>query len=277
LDFGTVGLKPKLRANPTFDTVSITPFAEASNWTLALTLIAYFLGFLVRGAFGFGSNLPIVILTAWALGPHHAVILVVLTGMMAQIYLFPQGVRNADWPLALKLASGVYLGIAIGTFAFVSLEPKVFAPVLGALVILLVAMDRLNVINRLSKVVDLRSRLVTFALSVMGGFVGTVSGGGGIYFLAPFLRYMCPTPIGFRSTNLVISGIFLAGRTIFIAVAGLIDLTSTVEAIVLMPFAFLGGWAGGRWFARANSERFFRLLSALLVLGALLLILRNFL
>ena len=277
MDCATVGLRPKRRDNPTFESLTVQPFADTENWALALTLAAYFLGFLVRGAFGFGSNLPIIILTAWLLGPHHAVILVVLTGMMAQLYLFPQRCRTANWPLALKLTIGIYLGIALGTYAFVTLDPKVFAPVLGTLVIILVAMDRLNAIQHLSKFIDLTSRPVTLALSVTGGFVGTVSGGGGIYFLAPFLRHMCPTPIGFRSTNLVISGIFLAGRTIFIAIAGLIDLTSTIEALLLMPVAFAGGWAGGRWFSRLNSDKFFRLLSFLLVAGALSLIFRNFL
>ncbi len=250
----------------------MTPFAETALWAVALTALAHAAGFFIRGAFGFGSNLPIVVATTWLLGPHHAIVLVILTATFAQAQLFPQGIRHADWPLVLRLVVGVYIGIAVGTYIFVSLPASALAPILGALVIVIVAMDRLRLIQRLAAVVDLSGRALTAALSVVSGFVGTVSGGGGIYFLAPFLRHMCPTPLGFRSTNLALSGVFIFGRVAFLAVAGLVDATTTIEALLLMPAALLGGWAGGRWFRRADPDRFFKALSAMLLAGAVLLI-----
>lgn len=236
---------------------------------------AYFLGFLIRGAFGFGSNLPIVVATAWLLGPHHAIVLVILTATLAQAHLFPQSFGKADWRLIGALVVGIYAGIAVGTYVFVALAPETLAPTLGALVIVIVAMDRFDAIGRLGRRVDLARRPAVAALSVVSGFVGTVSGGGGIYFLAPFLKHMLPRPDIFRATSLGLSGVFIFGRVVLIAVAGLIDLTTIVEAVLLMPVVILGGWTGGRWFRRADAGLFFRALSLMLLVGAALLIGRS--
>jgi len=210
--------------------------------------------------------------TTWLLGPHHAIVLTILTASFSQVHLFPQGVRRADWRLVLALVGGIYLGVAVGTYVFVSLAPATLAPILGALVLVIVAMDRTDAIRRLGRIVDLNARPTATGLSVVSGFVGTVSGGGGIYFLAPFLKHMCPTPVGFRSTSLVLSGIFMAGRVTFIAIAGLIDRQLLVEAVLLLPAVLLGGWVGGRWFRRADTSRFFAALSLMLLVGAVLLI-----
>ena len=255
----------------------ITPFAETPLWAVGLTAIAHFCGFLIRGAFGFGSNLPIVMATTWLLGPHHAIVLTILTASLSQAHLFPQGVRQADWRLVGALIMGIYVGIGVGTYVFAALAPDVLAPILGALVIVIVLMDRTDAIGRLGRAVDLRGRPTVAGLSVVSGFVGTVSGGGGIYFLAPFLKHMCPTPVGFRSTSLTLSGLFMVGRVGFIAIAGFIDATLVVEAALLSPVVFLGSWTGSRWFRRADASGFFRGLSLMLAIGAVLLIARGLL
>ncbi len=38
-------------------------FPDVSLWAVGCMFVSYFLGFFVRGAFGFGSNIPIVLLT----------------------------------------------------------------------------------------------------------------------------------------------------------------------------------------------------------------------
>ena len=59
-------------------------FPEASLWAIGCIVVSYFLGFFVRGTFGFGSNIPILLLTTPILGPHHAIVLV------AAAALFPR-------------------------------------------------------------------------------------------------------------------------------------------------------------------------------------------
>lgn len=255
--------------------LGVTPFADIPYWVLAAVVAAHFGGFMIRGAFGFGSNLPIIIATTWLLGPHHAILLVIMTASMAQVHLFPQCFGKANWRLVAALTLGVYVGIGIGTYVFVSLEPDALAPILGALIMTVVLMDRFNAIPRLARVIDLRAKPLVAVLSLVSGFVGTVSGGGGIYFLAPFLRHMCPEPVHFRGTNIALSGIFMFGRAGFVALAGLVDLTVIVEGLLLMPVVILGNIIGGHWFKSADTDRFFKMLSFMLLAGAAMLVARG--
>jgi uncharacterized membrane protein YfcA len=257
--------------------LGVTPFADIPLWMLAAVATAHFCGFLIRGAFGFGSNLPIIIATTWLLGPHHAILLVIMTASMAQVHLFPQSFGQANWRLAAALTLGVYVGIGIGTYVFVSLDADALAPILGALIMTVVLMDRFDAIPRLARIIDLRAKPLVAVLSLISGFVGTVSGGGGIYFLAPFLRHMCPEPVTFRATNIALSGIFMFGRAGFVALAGLVDLTVIVEGMLLMPVVILGNIVGGRWFKSADPAGFFQALSFMLLAGAALLVARSIL
>lgn len=257
--------------------LGVTPFADIPLWMLAAVAAAHFCGFLIRGAFGFGSNLPIIIATTWLLGPHHAILLVIMTATMAQAHLFPQSFGHANWRLAATLTLGVYIGIGIGTYVFVSLDADSLAPILGALIMTVVLMDRFDAIPRLAHIIDLRAKPLVAVLSLISGFVGTVSGGGGIYFLAPFLRHMCPEPVTFRATNIALSGIFMFGRAGFVALAGLVDLTVIVEGLLLMPVVILGNIIGGRWFRSADPAGFFQALSFMLLAGAALLVARSIL
>lgn len=257
--------------------LGVEPFAGLSPWVVAGVLACHFGGFFIRGAFGFGSNMPIVLLTAWLLGPHHAIVLVVLAATAAQVHLFPQGVKGADWSLVGALIAGVTAGVGFGTWVFDSLPADWLTLILGALVGTIVLMDRLRVVERLSRHVNLRSPAAYVPLSLVSGTVGTVSGGGGIYFLVGFLKFMCPTPGLFRSTNLVLSGLFMAARIFFIALAGYITATAVVEAALLLPVVFLGTWAGSAFFRGASTERFYALLQAVLLLAAAMLVVKGLL
>ena len=68
----------------------IAPFEGVPAWAIACVIASYFFGFFVRGAFGFGSNMPIVLLTTWLLGPHHAILLTAVAALAAQLHLLPQ-------------------------------------------------------------------------------------------------------------------------------------------------------------------------------------------
>lgn len=82
-------------------------FAHVPLWAIACIFVSYFLGFFVRGAFGFGSNIPIVLLTTPILGPHHAIVLVAVAALISQIDLLPQGVHTANWQVSKPLIAGM--------------------------------------------------------------------------------------------------------------------------------------------------------------------------
>ena len=92
------------------------PFESFSLGAIIVVALAHGFGCFVRGAFGFGSNLPIVLVTTFILGPHHAIILSLMTSLVSQAHLLPQGFRNADWQIAKQLFLGLIIGTVFGVW-----------------------------------------------------------------------------------------------------------------------------------------------------------------
>ena len=145
----------------------LIPFEGVPFWAISCVFVAHFLGFFIRGAFGFGSNMPIILLTAWLLEPHHAILLVVFTAAAAQVHLFPQGFRSADWQVTKPLIVGMLFGTALGTWLFTILAANWLLLLMGVLITLTVAMDRLHLLERMPQFIDLRARMVTSSLAFL--------------------------------------------------------------------------------------------------------------
>lgn len=219
--------------------------------------------------------MPIILLTAWLLEPHHAILLVVFTAAAAQVHLLPQGFGTADWPVTKPLVVGMFLGVALGTWLFTVLAADWLMLVMGVVITIIVAMDRLRLLERMTHYIDLRARRVTTALAMFSGTVGTVSGGGGLYFLVVYLKLACKTAESLRGTSLILSGIFILVRVLFLLPTGLLTGPLLAEAALLMPVVFLGTWAGTRAFHLSGSRRFYNALQLLLLLAACALMIRG--
>ena len=219
--------------------------------------------------------MPIILFTAWLLEPHHAILLVVFTAAAAQIHLFPQGFGTADWEVTRPLVVGMILGVALGTWLFTILEADWLMLVMGVVITAIVAMDRLRLLEHLTRIIDLRARSVTSSLALFSGTVGTVSGGGGIYFLVVYLKLACKTAESLRGTNLILSGFFILTRVLLLLPTGLITVPHLVEAALLLPVVFLGTWTGTRAFQLTEARRFYGALQFLLLAAAVALMLRG--
>ena len=253
----------------------LIPFASLGPGAIALVLASAFAGFFIRGAFGFGSNLPFVLATTWVLGPHHAVVLSVISAVFAQIHLAPQGVRSADWPVVRPVIAGLLIGTVLGTVVFAALAPDWLTVVMASLIISILVMDRYGVFQRLGEVIDLRWKRVAVPLATLSGTVGTVSGGGGLYFLVAYLKLACHSARAVRGTNLMLSVFYQVGRFAALAVAGFVGLDVLLESVVMLPAVFAGTWVGSRFFERGSEQRFFRGIQILLLGAALALLVRG--
>jgi hypothetical protein len=247
-------------------------FADLGAGAILFIFGAHFLGFFIRGAFGFGSNMPIVLLTTWVLEPHHAILLVALTSGIAQFHLLPQGVRSADWAIVRPLSLGMLVGVMLGVWVFASLASDWLVVVLALLVAIIVLMDRFRVLDHVGRRIDLRSTRLAAGLAAVSGTVGTVSGGGGLYFLIVYLKLVCRDPLSLRATNVVLSGVFMLVRLALLALTGLFTAEFVFEAATLVPAVFLGTWAGTRLFHATPPARFYDLLQYLLLAAALALL-----
>lgn len=248
------------------------PYAELAPWAIAAVFAMHFMGFFIRGAFGFGSNMPIVLVTTWILGPHHAILLVLLCTFAAQVHLLPQGLKTADWEVTRPLVAGVIVGITTGTWLFTILAADWLTLVMGSLITFIIVMDSLKVLQWLSARIDLRSRWVTSSLAAGSSVVGAVSGGGAFYFLVIYLKLACKDPAGLRGTNLALSAVFIVGRIILLSWYGLFTPQLLAEASLLLPVVFLGTWSGTRFFHTSSPERFYIALQILLFCAAIALL-----
>ena len=253
----------------------IIPFAGVPAWAVACVVASYFFGFFVRGAFGFGSNMPIVLLTTWLLGPHHAILLTVIAAVAAQLHLLPQGFSTADWRLSRILLAGMMLGVVAGTWLFVRLDEQWLTLVMGVLIMAIVVIDRTRAVERFAPRLDLRRPLVPATLAAGASFAAAVGGGGAMYLLSGFLKLVTADTRVLRGTNLLVSGIFVMTRVVLLALAGLITPVLLIETATLLPVVFLGTWAGTRVFRRAGAAGFFAALQTLLIAAALALIVRG--
>lgn len=250
----------------------VTPLQGVAPWAIAYVFGAYFLGFFIRGIFGFGSNLPIVLMTTWVLPPHHAILLVTLTAIVSQVALFPQAIRTADWPIARPLILGIGVGIVLGTWIFVALDADWLILVMGVLVLFIIGADRLRLLERLARVIDLRGRAINLVLAAVSATIGSVSGGGTIYFLVVYLRGVCATPVSLRGTNIAVSGIFVVGRLIAVTLAGLVSIDLLIDTVLLLPAVFPAIWLGTRAFRAASTAGFHAALQYLLIGAAIALV-----
>jgi hypothetical protein len=253
----------------------VTPFAGVPAWAIACVIGSYFFGFFVRGAFGFGSNMPIVLLTTWLLGPHHAILLTAVAAVAAQLHLLPQGIATADWRVSRPLIAGMLLGVGAGTWLFVRLGEEWLTLVMGVLIITIVVLDRTRAVERFAPRVDLRSPVVTTSLAAGSACAGSVGGGGAMYLLSGFLKLAVASPSALRGTNMVVSGIFIFGRITLLSIAGLITPVLLIEAALLIPVVFLGTWAGTRFFCRTGPASFYAALQTLLIAAALALVVKG--
>ena len=113
----------------------IVAFEGAGIVSIAFILVVHFIGFYISGLLGFGSNMTIVLLTIWVLGPHQAILLVALTSGLAQVHLLPQGFRHTDWSIARRLAIGMMAGIGLGVWVFAGIDADWLVMLLSALII----------------------------------------------------------------------------------------------------------------------------------------------
>lgn len=253
----------------------LVPFVGRSLWVAAAVAGANFIGFFIRGAFGFGSNVPIVLMTAWLLSPHHAIVLVMLTATVAQVHLLPQGMKQADWHVVGTVTPGLLIGIALGTWVFTELEAAWLILVMAVLIIFIVMLDRLRLIERISALLPLRSPWVASSLALTGATAGTISGGGTVYFLVVYFKLVCGTAEALRATNIAISGLFIFLRVAGIAATGFVEPRYLIEAALMVPAVFLGTIAGTRTFHHTPPARFYLALQYLLLLAALSLLLKG--
>lgn len=244
------------------------PFEGDSLITVIGLGAIYFVSFMGRGALGFGAIAPAVTLSSFLISPHHAVLLAVVTAIVPQLQILPEGIRHGDWQVSRPAIPALLISIPIGVWLFARISSDVFSLVLGAGISLIVLIDTLKLLDRAARKVDIRKPSTVFGLSFVTGLIAGLAGAGGIMMLAVYLKHACRDYISLRATAALIGTLLIFWRLVATIVGGLIDIQLIAEAALLVPIVYAGVWIGTRYFRGMGAERYYHLFQALLLVSA---------
>jgi uncharacterized membrane protein YfcA len=226
--------------------------------TVLYAALVLFVAYLVRGIAGFGSGLIAVpMLTLVAPVP----LVVPLVVSLDYIGSASQGMKNRDsvaWKEQLLLVPFMLVGIGAGLLLLHSISTVVLSKVLGGFVITY-AVYQLLPLPALGS-----SRLCAILCGCLGGFVGTLFGTGGPFYVM-YLKLRDLDKSVFRATfatNFLIDG---AIRLVSYAVIGLLRWQLLVYLLAALPIVVAGLYLGGRLQTGWSQTTFVRFISLLLV------------
>jgi uncharacterized membrane protein YfcA len=229
--------------------------------------LVLFVAYLIRGIAGFGSGLIAVpMLTLVAPVP----LVVPLVVSLDYIGSASQGLKNRDyvaWKEQLLLVPFMLVGIGAGLLMLHAMPTAVLSKVLGGFVII-------YAIYQLLPLPALRgSRLCAIVCGCLGGFVGTLFGTGGPFYVM-YLKLRDLDKSVFRATfatNFLIDG---AIRLVSYAVIGLLRWQLLTYLLVALPVVVAGLYLGGRLQTDWSQNAFVRFISLLLFGSGVALLLK---
>jgi len=237
---------------------------ESLLYSGLVLLLAYF----VRGMAGFGSGLIAVPLLS-LVSPVTAVVPLVVS--LDYLGSASQGIKNLDqiaWKDQLALVPFMLVGVGLGLYVLRSVPTAALGRALGAFVIV-------YAVYQVLPLPALRgSRRFAIACGLLGGFVGTLFGTGGPFYVI-YLNLRGLERTAFRATFavnfLIDGGIRLAA---YVAL-GLFHWETLVSTAGALPIVAAGLFLGGHVQTRFAQRTFVWLISALLVATGIGLLMKS--
>ena len=239
---------------------------------IALLVAVYFGSFLIRGVVGVGNLALIIILGTLILGPHHAVVLAVTTTTVSQIQIVRPALRDGDWKIARAVVLAYFAAAAVGVWVFGRLAGDWLTLVFGISLGLVLAADMTRLLERFDRRFNFRQTRVLFPFSALSGLISGITGAGGLFFIALYVKQFAADPRTFRGTIYMLSILFVTWRVGLLAVNGFVTPSVLAEAALLFPLTWIGDWVGSRLFTGLSSRRFYQALQGVILISALMLV-----
>jgi uncharacterized membrane protein YfcA len=232
----------------------------------------YLAAFFVKGAIGFGNLSMIILLGALVLPAHHAVLLAVTASGLSQVQYVIPAVRDGDWRITRPVIVSYFIAATVGVWIFGRLESNWLQVLLGLALGMVLIIDMTDALTRLAKRIDVRTPGILYPFCAASGLISGVTGGGGLFFIALYVKQFAGDPKTFRGTILQLAILLTGWRAVLLAVSGFITVEVFAEAVALMPFVFGGGYLGTRFFRFLPARRFYQVVQAVLLFAALALV-----
>lgn len=234
---------------------------------LALCLI-YLSAFFIKGAVGFGNLSIIVVFSAFVLPPHTAILIAAVTAVVSQVQYLPQAIRDGDWRITRPVLLSYFIASTIGIWIFGRMDAAWLSVVLGIALGLILAADMFEWLAWAAKRIDLHDRRVLYPVSAISGFITGLTGAGGLFFVALYVKQLAPEPRRFRGTVLQLGVILTVWRLIVLSLNGLINIQILTETVLLLPAVFIGGFIGTQCYRLISAKRFFTIIQVVLLAAA---------
>ena len=238
-----------------------------------LTVVAYaavvlFVAYFVRGVAGFGSGLISVPLLALRFPVTVVVPLVVFLDYIGSASQGLSNWKHIAWREQLPLIPFTLLGVGAGLILLQAMAAPLIAKTLGVFVIV-------YAVYQLSPLPVLKgSRLLVGPFGLLGGFVGTLFGTGGPFYVIYFGLRQMPRDI-FRATfalNFLIDG---AIRLTAYASVGFFHRQVLLSLLASLPIVAAALFLGGRIQTGFSQTVFKRCISVLLLVSGIALVIKN--
>ena len=210
---------------------------------------------LAKSGFAAGFGALAVPLMALSVGVPQAAAICLPVLMVADATGLQRLWRERDPALVRLLLPAGLVGIGIGWALFGLLSTQAVSAIVGALTLLFVAQ---RLLFPPSKDGHVAPRWVGRLLAVASGFTSFVAHVGG----PPIQAYLLPQrlhPLRLSGTAAVFFAVINVSKVPPYALLGLIDLRNMLTALLLLPLAPLGVWAGVWLLQRINPELFYRI------------------
>ncbi len=253
----------------------INLFGDLGGVGIGILFVVFFGSYFIKGVIGMGALSPAILFATMLVGPHHAVLLAVVTNAASHFQYLPQGMRDGNWRITRQLMYGNFAGSLLGIWIFGRIDSGLLTLLLGLTLGGVLIADMTNALERLSKRINLHSSSFVISLSVISGVISGITGAGGLFFLAIYIKHVCPTPQTYRGTIILLAMVVVAWRTVVLGATDFIDRALLLESAMMMPAIILGGIVGTWFYRNISAKRFFHFFQLVILFGAVNLIWRG--
>lgn len=236
--------------------------------SLAIAAAIIACGYFVFGLSGFGSALVTVPVLSHLWPVQFVVPVLAMLDIVAAMFVGMHRRAQPERGELVRLIPLAFVGAVLGVSLLVNLPRTASLVSLGMFVALYGVYALIG--PRPSRPV---SRKWAYVAGFTGGAVGTLFGIAGPAYVM-YLSRRLSDKTTFRATLSTMVFFSVSGRLLIFAVAGLLLWAELQVALFLLPFAFLGLWAGGRVHLSISPARLGRVISMMLIASGASLVLR---
>ncbi len=231
-----------------------------------IVLIAFF----VRATIGFGSGLIAVSTLTLMLPIRITVPIVFILDFLGSIILGAYDFKEVKWDYLSYLLPATVLGLFFGAYILKYADPQKLTIFLGLFILsyvfyaIKVKPDKLPFVKN----------IIGAPLGFLGGFIGSLYGGGGPPIVA-YLQMKHTDKRIFRATFQIVAITDSIVRAVIYGSLGLLTLEIFKTSVVFIPALIIGLFLGNRLHFKINPKGFYYMVMTVLTLAAVGLIIHS--